>query len=152
MHIHPYDQSFVDAVRSGGVDAYGMPAERSVSDGQGNPCRSCLHQVPAGEGMLILAARPFPAPQPYAETGPIFLCEGACTPWAGEGLPPVLRSSSDYLAKGYSAEHRIVYGTGKVVGREALAEYAEGLLSDPRVAYVDIRSSRNNCFLARITR
>jgi hypothetical protein len=61
-----------------------LPAERAVSDGQGNPCRSCLHEVPAGAGMLILAARPFPAAQPYAETGPIFFCADACKAWSGQ--------------------------------------------------------------------
>ena len=68
------DQGFVDQVRAGGPDAYGLPAERVVSDGEGNPCRSWLDHVPEGAGMLILAARPFPAMQPYAETGPILLC------------------------------------------------------------------------------
>jgi hypothetical protein len=102
--------------------------------------------------MLILAARPFPAPQPYAETGPIFLCEAACTPWAGPGLPPVLTSSPDYLLKGYGRDDRIVYGSGKVVASAQIEAYAEGLLSDPRIAYVDVRSARNNCFQTRITR
>lgn len=151
LTFHPYDQHFVDAVRAGGPDANGQPAERHVSDGEGNPCRSCLHHIPKGAGMLILAARPFPAPQPYAELGPIFLCETACTPWAGEGLPPVLQTSPDYLLKGYGADHRIVYGTGRVVPRDGIEAYAQALLSDPRIAYVDVRSARNNCFQTRIT-
>lgn len=152
LTFHPYDQNFVDAVRAGGPDAYGAPAEHHVSDGTGNPCRSCLRHVSAGAGMLILAARPFPAPQPYAETGPIFLCEDACTPWSGVGLPPVLTTSPDYLLKGYGPDDRIVYGSGKVVAARQIEDYAEGLLSDPRIAYVDVRSARNNCFQTRITR
>ncbi len=59
----------------------------AVSDGHGNPCRSCLADIRAGAAMLIVAARPFPALQPYAETGPIFLCAADCTPWSGPGLP-----------------------------------------------------------------
>ena len=152
LHFHPYDQSFVDAVRAGGPDAYGRPAEPSVSDGAGNPCRSCLHPVPAGAAMLILAARPFPSPQPYAETGPIFLCAEPCTPWSGDGVPPVLTTAPDYLLKGYTEDDRILYGTGRVVAAADLPGYAETLLSDDRVAYVDVRSARNNCFQTRITR
>jgi hypothetical protein len=152
LQIHPYDQSFVDAVRAGGPDANGTPAERHVSDGAGNPCRSCLHPIPAGAAMLILAARPFPAPQPYAEVGPIFLCAEPCAPWSGDGLPPVLTTSPDYLLKGYGRDDRIVYGSGRVVAAGQIEDYAEGLLSDPRIAYVDVRSSRNNCFQTRITR
>ncbi len=152
LQFHPYDQSFVDSVRAGGPDANGQPAERAVSDGQGNPCRSCLRQIPEGAPMLILSARPFPAPQPYAEQGPIFLCADPCTPWQGQGVPPVLTTSPDYLLKGYHPNHRIFYGTGRVVAAADLAEYAATLLSDPEVAYVDVRSARNNCFQTRITR
>lgn len=147
--FRPLDSDFVARVRAGGPDANGQTAERAVSDGNGTPCRSCLHDVPEGEEMLILAARPFPAPQPYAETGPVFLCARDCTPWDGAGVPPVLDASPDYLVKGYSADHRIVYGTGRVTPVAELAAYAEGLLERPDVAFVDIRSARNNCWLAR---
>ncbi len=147
--FHPYDNDFVQRVRAGGPDAYGQPAERAISTGTGTPCRSCLRDVPVGEAYLILAARPFPAPQPYAETGPIFLCARDCAPWQGEGVPPILTTSPDYLVKGYSADHRIVYGTGRVTPAGSLAAYAAEVLSDPRVAYADVRSARNNCFQAR---
>lgn len=152
LHFHPYDFDFVDSVRVGGPDANGMPAEHAVSDGVGTPCRSCLHDVPKGVGMLILAARPFPEPQPYAELGPIFLCAAACTPWRGEGMPPILTTSPDYLLKGYNGDNRIVYGTGNIVERGRLIDYAKEVLNDPRVAYVDVRSARNNCFQTRITK
>lgn len=152
ISIHGLPAETVSALRAGGPDAYGHPAEHAVSDGAGNPCRYCLNHVPEGAGMLILAHRPFPAPQPYAETGPIFLCADACQPWSGEGLPPVLTTSPDYLLKGYGADNRIRYGTGKVVPQADLAAYAATLLATDAVAYVDVRSARNNCFMARITR
>ncbi|MBV1868875.1 MAG: DUF1203 domain-containing protein [Marinosulfonomonas sp.] len=148
----PYDAEFVTGVRAGGPDANGQVAERSVSDGVGNPCRSCLNDVPEGADMLILAARPFPELQPYAETGPIFLCGDACAAWDGAGVPPILTNSPDYLAKAYTADHRILYGSGKVVSGGDLASYAQALLQDPAVAFVDIRSARNNCFQTRIVR
>ena len=152
LHFAPYDATFVNAVRAGGPDAHGQASERAVSDGQGKPCRFCLDQVPSGAAMLILAARPFAAPQPYAETGPIFLCADDCAPWSGAGLPPVLTCSPDYLLKAYSGDDRIIYGTGRIVPQPELESYAEALLKRDDVAYVDVRSSRNNCFLTRITR
>lgn len=150
--ILPLPTATVRALRAGGPDAYGRPAERRVADGAGNPCRHCLNFVPEGAEMLVLAHRPFPELQPYAETGPIFLCAGDCAPWAGDGVPPVLQASPDYLLKGYTADHRILYGTGRVVAREALAEYAADLLDRVEIAFVDVRSARNNCFQARIIR
>jgi hypothetical protein len=140
--------------QAGGPDANGQPPERAVSDGDGNPCRHCLRMIPQGAGMLILAHRPFPAPQPYAEQGPIFLCadpEACAAPAPGEALPEVL-ASPDYILRGYSSDHRIVYGTGAVVPTDRLSAEAEARLADPRVAYRHVRSARNNCYQLRIDR
>ena len=142
----------VRALQGGGPDANGQTAERSTSDGGGNPCRHCLRYIPKGAGMLILAHRPFPAPQPYAEVGPIFLCADDCPRHEGEEMPEVLQGSPDYLIKGYSAEDRIVYGTGIVVEADRMMAQAKEIFTDPRVAYIHIRSARNNCYQARIDR
>jgi hypothetical protein len=153
LFYEPIASDLVRALRTGAPDANGQPAERgAIASGQGEPCRHCLKNVPEGSGYLILAHRPFPAPQPYAETGPIFLCADDCPAWGGEGLPPILTASADYLLKGYTHGHRILYGTGRITPRHQLEVYARELLADPRVAYVDVRSARNNCFQLRIRR
>lgn len=143
----------VAAIRAGGPDANGLPAERSVSDGGGNPCRHCLAEIPEGRAMLVLAWRPFPAPQPYAEIGPIFLCADPCArhPDAPR-LPALLAARDRLMIRGYGADHRIVYGTGDVVATAAIEATAARLLADPRVAYVHLRSARNGCYQARIDR
>ena len=102
--------------------------------------------------MLILAHRPFDALHPYAECGPIFLCADHCRRHQGEELPEVLERAPDYLIKGYSADHRIVYGTGIVIPQAEMMAQAEAIFTDERVEYVHIRSSRNNCYQARIER
>jgi hypothetical protein len=137
--------------QAGGADANGQVPERVLAEGGGNPCRHCLRMVPEGAGMLILAHRPFPAPQPYAELGPIFLCADACERGGGEEMPEVL-ASPDYIVRGYGQDDRIVYGTGGVVPTAAIAGRAAELLADPKVAYVHVRSARNNCYQLRIDR
>lgn len=151
LKILPLPSDQVRALRAGAPDAYGNPPERVRAAGTGNPCRHCLDFVPEGAEMLILAHRPFDALHPYAETGPIFLCAD-CAPWSGEGLPPILTTSPDYLLKGYTADQRIRYGTGRVTPQAEVASYAAALLSRPEIAFVDIRSARNNCYQLRITR
>ena len=151
MRFVPIPTAIARPYQAGGLDAYGLPPERAVSDGGGNPCRHCLRMIPEGAGMLILAHRPFPALQPYAETGPIFLCADACASGGGAALPDILQSP-DYILRGYSAEDRIVYGTGAVVPTVQLMAEAAARLADPRVAYVHVRSARNNCFQVRIER
>ena len=147
----PLSSDRVSALRSGGRDAYDCLPERAVSDGAGNPCRHCLDFIPKGAEMLILAYRPFDRAQPYAETGPIFLCAGACDAWSGLGLPPML-DSPDYLLKGYTADQRICYGTGKIVAKAEIASYAAQLLAREEISFVDVRSARNNCYQVRIVR
>jgi hypothetical protein len=140
------------AYQGGGLDANGQPPERAVSDGDGNPCRHCLGMIPKGAGMLILAHRPFPAPQPYAEVGPIFLCADPCEAGRGGDARPEVLDSPDYIVRGYGANDRIVYGTGGVIATEAIPARAAVLFQDPRVAYVHVRSARNNCYQLRIDR
>jgi len=147
----PIPTETVRAYQAGGPDANGQPPERQISDGGGNPCRHCLQMIPQGAGMLILAHRPFPAPQPYAELGPIFLCADPCEAGGGSALPEML-VSPDYIVRGYGADDRIVYGTGAVVPTDRIAARAADLLADPRVAYVHVRSARNNCYQVRIDR
>lgn len=142
----------VRALQRGGPDAYGHTPELKISDGDGMPCRHCLKNIAAGQGYLVLAYRPFPKPQPYAETGPIFLhaeeCERATE---DEALPEILESP-DYIVRGYDRDDRIVYGSGGVIPTGAIAERAEMLLERSDIAYAHVRSARNNCYQCRIER
>jgi hypothetical protein len=143
----------VRALQNGAPDAYGRVPERKISDGDGVPCRHCLKNVRAGDPYLVLAYRPFPELQPYAETGPIFLHAAECGR-AGEGhdIPGVFRGTPDYIVRGYGADDRIVYGTGGVVQTADIPLRAQALLARDDVAYLHVRSARNNCYQCRIDR
>ncbi|NRB03491.1 MAG: DUF1203 domain-containing protein [Rhodobacteraceae bacterium] len=147
----PLPTEEVRALQGGGPDAYGRVPERAIATGEGEPCRHCLRQIPAGAPYLIVAHRPFPALQPYAETGPIFLCAHACEAGGGAGLPETL-SSPSFFVKGYGANDRILYGTGAVIDTQDITDRAEDLLARPEVAYVHVRSAANNCYAVRIDR
>ncbi|AYD00840.1 DUF1203 domain-containing protein [Neorhizobium sp. NCHU2750] len=141
-----------EALWNGGADAYGNVPEKKVSDGGGYPCRHCLNDIADGERLLVVAYRPFPALQPYAETGPIFLHAQPCDRYAcEEELPPML-DSPDYIVRGYGADDRIVYGSGAVTATGSIAARAAELLTRDDIAYVHVRSARNNCYQCRIDR
>jgi hypothetical protein len=143
-----------DVVRhyqAGGADANGQVPERRVTVSEGYPCRHCLKLIPKGAGVLILAHRPFGALQPYAEVGPIFLCADACEAGGGEELPEFL-ASPQYIVRGYSADERIVYGTGAVVPTQDIPARATALFENPGIDFVHVRSATNNCFHCRIDR
>lgn len=141
------------AYQRGAPDAYGKAPERQISDGSDLPCRHCLSTVEAGEAYLVLAHRPFPTLQPYAETGPIFLHARECARWPEtDTLPPIFLSSPDYILRGYGGDDRIIYGTGGVVATDEIGTRARELLVQEAVAYVHMRSARNNCYQVRIER
>lgn len=142
----------VRALQNGEPDAYGAVAERRVSDGDGVPCRHCLRNVAAGEDYLVLAYRPFPSLQPYAETGPIFLHAEECRRADDAEARPEILTGTDYIVRGYGRDDRIVYGTGAVVPTAEIPAYAAALFGSPGVAYAHVRSARNNCYQCRIER
>lgn len=139
------------AYRTGSTDANGQAPERRVAERHGLPCRHCLDMIPKGQGILVLAYRPFATVQPYAETGPIFLCEEACVVGGGSGTPAFL-DSPQYILRGYGVDERIIYGTGGVVATQDIPARASELFDTPNVAFIHVRSASNNCFHCRIER
>lgn len=140
------------ALQNGGLDAYGLMPERQVSDGSGTPCRHCLRNMAKGADYLVLAYCPFPALQPYAETGPIFLCATACKRGDGSAMSPEILESPTYITRGYNRDDRIIYGTGDVTQSAKIQKVAATLFEREDVAYVHVRSSQNNCYQVRIDR
>ena len=141
------------AFQRGAADAYDMMPDMAVSDGEGVPCRHCLRTVAKGQTYLILAYRPFPALQPYAETGPIFLCAEECerAPET-DRTPDIFAGTPDYIVRGYGHDDRIVYGTGSVTPTAQIPARAEALFKRDDVAYLHVRSARNNCYQLRLER
>ncbi|MEL6575718.1 MAG: DUF1203 domain-containing protein [Pseudomonadota bacterium] len=152
IRFEPMPTEAARALRAGGPDANGQPAERKLSDGDGNPCRHCLREIPAGREMLVFAWRPFSTCQPYAETGPVFLCADDCTAHSGADVPKVLTTSPRYVIRGYGSDERTVYGTGAVVDADDIAARAAEILSLPDISFVHVRSATNGCFQCAIRR
>ncbi|NNE22749.1 MAG: DUF1203 domain-containing protein [Rhizobiales bacterium] len=153
IRFHALPTEDVRRLQAGEPDANGQIPERQISEGGGNPCRHCLQFIPEGEEMLVLAYRPFPDRQPYAEVGPIFLCATPCSRHAEtQELPQMVRDKEHIIIRGYTSDNRIKYGTGQVIETRDIPAVAETIFSDQAIAYIHLRSSVNNCFQARIER
>ena len=145
------ETKLVKSLQTGGLDANGQKPEHDVCAGGMMPCRHCLEDIREGEPYLVLAHRPFPAAQPYAEQGPIFLHANTCVRHTDSAnVPPAFLQREAYLIRGYSVNDRIVYGTGRIVAPTLLAETAHRTFRDPRVTYIHVRSASNNCYQCRI--
>ncbi|MCG8360461.1 MAG: DUF1203 domain-containing protein [Kiloniellales bacterium] len=151
LHFEAMPTETARAFQAGAPDANGQPPERHISDGKGVPCRHCLAPVAADEPYLILGYRPFPARQPYAEVGPIFLHAESCARYERTAeLPAMYLERESLLIRGYGADDRIVYGTGDVVPTAVLADAAAKILARSDVRYLHVRSASNNCYQCRI--
>ena len=144
--------SDVIRIRTNMRDAYNLPVETHVAGDDAYPCRHCLGQTPEGRKYLILAHRPFAGVNPYTETGPIFLCADDCAAAAPSPDIPAILQSPTYIVRGYTADERILYGTGQVTPTAQIPATAQSLLANPDIAFVDIRSASNNCFQCRVRR
>lgn len=138
-------------IREGGGDANGQPALTRIAEGLANPCRHCLGLIAPGDEKLVLAHRPFETPQPYAETGPIFLHKESCPRYDGDALPPWFDFMEPALVRGYDTDDWIRYETGDVLPGKDLAAACRRILADETIAYVHIRS-KFNCFQCRVDR
>lgn len=137
----------------GHPDANGQTPEKVISDGNGNPCRHCLCEIPKDAEMLILGYRPFPEPQPYAEVGPIFLCADECARHEKvRKLPKLFDNYDQMLVRGYGADNRIIYGSGSVVKVKDIPSVIEEGFDNPTIKYFHMRSASNNCYHAKVTR
>lgn len=139
-----------ERLRAGGPDANGRPPERRPAE-PANPCRHCLELIEPGDDELVLAYRPFLAPQPYAEIGPIFLHAAACARYESGALPWWFEHLDPALVRGYDERDWIRYDTGDAVPGPALRESCELILEDPRIRYVHVRS-KFGCFQCRVDR
>lgn len=139
------------ALRTGGTDAHGQAPLTAIAHGLGNPCRHCLQLIAEGDTQLVLAYRPFAQPQPYAETGPVFLHATDCERYEASHLPAWFAHLAPALVRGYGADDWIVYETGRVVAGAELADACRAILAREDVAYVHIRS-KFNCFQCRVER
>lgn len=139
-------------LKAANQDAYDHEIERHEATEGACPCRHCLETTTAGETFLTLAHRPFATTNPYTETGPIFLCASECKSFAPRDVLPSILKAEHYIVRGYCDAERIVYGTGRVVKTDAIRSYAQSLFQDTEIAFVDIRSASNNCFLCRVRR
>jgi len=138
-------------IRRGGPDANGQPALRRIAEGVANPCRHCLELIAQGDEKLVVAWRPFPALQPYAETGPIFFHARECARYESDALPGWFAFMDPALVRGYSEDDWIRYDTGYVVAGYEIGATCARILADRTIAYVHVRS-KYNCFQCRVDR
>jgi len=144
LQIIALDATLVETVRRTRRDAQGDAVELWISDGPGNPCRSCLRLTPAETPLLLFSHQPFRTSGPYAERGPVFIHAEPCDAYGTADRFPADFGARPLTLRAYSHAGRIVDATVAAPG-DALASLAQ-LFARPDVAFVHARSPAWGCY------
>jgi hypothetical protein len=130
--------------------AAGEPDHRVVIADSPNafPCRHCLRWAVPGEAMILFPYQSIPADRPYAESGPIFVHQEPCARYAAvDEYPAAFRKGR--VVRGYNARAEII--AAEVAGDTPEA-VIEGMLDNPDVSFLQVRSATRGCFTMQIER
>jgi hypothetical protein len=139
MRIHTVspDESFSDAGREYRADEPGVPL------------RCCLRKSLAGEPVWLFRYSPPFGKGPYAEVGPVFTHVECPDSPALDRLPAALLNAPRIL-RSYNAAGRI--HDGEVVEPGSFDRVVDGLLGDPEIEAVQVRSLSHGCYFFAVTR
>ena len=151
LTVHAIDPARLDAVRDAGVDDFGNPFSPYDATGQGEPLRCCLRFARPGEPIALISWAPFTEVSPWREVGPVYVHADRCQGYDGPALPPELDRGPRVL-RTYRADGSMDYGHNTLTEDEDLTPAIEGLLAEPGVATVHVRTVLPQCFLYAVTR
>ena len=145
--------SFLDRVRTAGLDDLGQPVKRVVAEG-GEPCRDVLRRARPGERLILASYSPFEKPGPYHEYGPVFVLAES----SGEDVSrDSIRAGSDadylrgrFAIRAYSSDEEIV--DAALVDASSAPGVIDELFSRPDAVFLHVRFPAYGCFACRLDR
>lgn len=129
--------------------ALGDPGREYRASEPDVPLRCCLRKSLPGEPVWLFRYSPSAGTGPYAEVGPIFTHTDCSTIPQSDKLPVELLNNSRIL-RAYNSTGQI--HSGAVVEPGSFNNAVEGLLNDPTVEQVQVRSVSHGCLLFTISR
>ncbi|PSJ42961.1 DUF1203 domain-containing protein [Allosphingosinicella deserti] len=125
-------------------------AMRIAADSKpGFPCRITLRDAEPGESVLLLTHHHLGGETPYRASGPIFVREGAQSPYSDTALPADMRARL-YSVRAYNGADMMI--AAEVVEGEMLKRVIAGFLEREDTAYLHLHHARRGCFACRVER
>lgn len=115
----------------------------------GVPLRCCLRKSSADEPVWLFRYSPSSGKGPYSEVGPVFT-HVDCPGGASSDRLPVELLNNPRILRSYNAAGQI--HDGSVVEPGSFDREIEGLLNDPAIEAVQVRSLSHGCFFFAVTR
>ena len=146
--VHAIDPAHLDAVRSSGADGHGNRVRPFAATGQGEPLRCCLRYADPGERIALISYAPFEHPSVWREVGPVYIHAASCEGYTQTAELPDQLATGPRVLRTYRDDDTMNYEHNTVVADDAqLRTIIEGLLCEPDVATVHVRTLAPQCFL-----
>jgi hypothetical protein len=150
--VHAIAAARLDAVRADGVDGHGNELRAFAASGDGEPLRCCLRHADAGESIALISYAPFDHPSVWTEVGPVYVHADRCPGYPSPTRLPDGLSTGPRVLRTYRADDTMDYDHNTVVlGADDLAPIMQGLLDQPGVTTVHVRTLAPQCFLYAVT-
>ncbi|MDX8143741.1 DUF1203 domain-containing protein [Lentzea sp. BCCO 10_0061] len=130
-------------------DSFSDPGREYRASEPGVPLRCCLRKSLADEPVWLFRYSPTSGKGPYAEVGPVFT-HVECPDTPSLDRLPVELLNNPRILRSYNAAGQI--HDGEVVEPGSFDRAIEGLLNDPSIESLQVRSVSHGCFFFAITR
>jgi hypothetical protein len=148
IRYHPIDPDRLSRMRDAGADEFGNPWRARTAKGW-EPLRCCLRKAEKGADIALISYSPWPLPwsTPWAEAGPVFVCDRGCPGYARtDRYPDGLRGQHLQLNPFDHTGGR-AYRQIRFVSPEEDPETAvRAVLAQPDVTHLHVRSATAQCF------
>ncbi|SDL15103.1 Protein of unknown function [Lentzea albidocapillata subsp. violacea] len=130
-------------------DSFSDPGREYRASEPGVPLRCCLRKSLEAEPVWLFRYSPSSGKGPYAEVGPVFTHVDCPEAPLLDRLPVELLNNPRIL-RSYNAAGQIV--DGEVAEPGSFDRVIAGLLNDPAIESVQVRSVSHGCFFFAVTR
>ena len=121
-----------------------------VEEANAVPCRVSLEEAVPGEEVLLLPYQHLVGPSPYQSIGPIFVRGGVRVAARLEDRVPEMQLRRLSAVRAYDRGNWLL--ESDVVAGKELEPFIRRLISDPRVAFLNVHNARPGCFAFRVDR
>jgi hypothetical protein len=147
----PMPTEIAERFRQTGQDDGGNSL-RLVRADSGSPCRHCLQDAAAGDG-LLLGSYHFGNPQGiYWAPSPVWVHAEPCPRFEQSDTVPEIVRNRLVSVRAYDSQDQMIYELGEVCRGTKVEAPLERALGDSRTGYVNIHTAGPGCFLCRAER
>ena len=146
--VSAIDPARLEVVRRSDTDGHGNPLRPFPAAGDGEPLRCCLRYARTGEQIVLISYAPLVDQSVWREVGPVYIHAAECDGYEATGRLPEQLATGPRVLRTYRTDNTMNYDHNTVVPTDVdLGPIIVGLLDQPDVATVHVRTLAPQCFL-----